>query len=122
MPLLTEEQQLPTDEQARVAKILSIDETWAAKHFDEWFEVFTVFEHLDMQLQWATYILTLDPEKAWKYKSYASPSEYRKERSQVINSLRNTLDEYVKWFPKEDQPFSYYQELAKEYAITLPED
>lgn len=113
---------LPTEEQRLAAKLLGVDEEWAASHFDEWFDVFWAFNSLDEDVRDLADTLSEYHEYSYKNGIYDCWANYREAMQNTIRNLKELLDEYAKWFSKEDKPFSYYQQIVKEGTAKSHED
>lgn len=107
---------LPTEEQRLAAKLFGVDEEWAASHFDEWFDVFKVFDLLDTNTRILAKEIGDDHNLSYDKRQFKDWETYRKAAHWEIIALKKSLCEYLRWFPEKSQPFSYYQALAKQDA------
>ena len=113
---------LPTEEQRLAAKLLGVDEEWAASHFDEWFDVFWAFNSLDEDVRDLAETLGIYHDVRYENDRYRLWTKYRRDHRDMVDTLKYLLDEYIKWFPKEDKPFSYYQQIVKEGTVKSHKD
>lgn len=115
---------LPITEQTLTAKMWNIPEEWILENFDRWLKVYNIFDQETSIIQgileyigepiYLHDISSINEEFSW--------IEHRVSMLKAIEHLKEILKSYQKWFPKEEKPFSYYEQLAEQCVSKSHED